>query len=43
VAGTTSTSGISEIVNGLDGGEDVVVDPPEDLEDGDRVRTKESK
>jgi HlyD family secretion protein len=41
VAGTTS--GISEIVNGLDGGEDVIVDPPKDLEDGDRVRTKESK
>ena len=37
----TTSSGV-EIEQGLSGGEDLILSPPEDLEDGDRVKRKES-
>jgi len=40
-AGRTSSRGV-EIVSGLYGGEDLILSPPEDLEDGDPVRKKPS-
>ena len=40
-SGGTSTKG-TRIENGLNGGEDVIVNPPADLKDGARVRAKNS-
>ncbi len=40
VRGSTASS--AEIAEGLRGGEDVILDPPADLNDGDPVRRKES-
>jgi HlyD family secretion protein len=37
--GATTSQGI-RIEEGLIGGEDLIVNPPPDLEDGDRVRRK---
>ncbi len=37
-----TTSGGVEIEQGLSGGEDLILSPPADLEDGDRVRRKET-
>ena len=39
--GATSSQGV-RIEDGLIGGEDLIVNPPAQLKDGDRVRTKES-
>ena len=40
VAGQTSTRGETEIRKGLIGGEDLIVAPPADLKDGDKVKTE---
>jgi len=39
--GPTNSKGV-RIEDGLIGGEDLIVNPPTQLKDGDRVRTKQS-